>query len=103
MRPRRARAGGHNCVKGWPGAAISLNFVFDFGRNLDLAHFWPNYAKQITEDPGNQVGRLAHPRQFVSVLHSAKAFDDAAIRDPADTGAAPGVEGLFLRNGETMR
>ena len=102
MGPRRSRPGGNDRVKGWPRAAVSLDSVLDFGRNLYLAHFWPNYANQIAEDSRNQVGRFTHPAQLVSILHGAKVFDNIAIRNPADAGAAPRVEGPLLGNSEAV-
>lgn len=103
MRPRRSRPGGDDCVKGWSRAAVSFDSVLDFGRNLYLAHFWPDNADQIVEDPRNQVGRFAHPSQLLSILHCAKVFDNIAIRNPPDAGAAPRVEGLLLGNSEAVR
>ena len=51
----------------------------------------------------DQVSRLAHPSQLISVLHSAKTFDDAAIGNPTDAAAATGVKNLLLGNGEAVR
>src|SRR5690348_77352 len=103
MGPGRARSGGDDRVKRWSRAAVSLDFVLDFGRKLDLAHFWPDNTDHIAEYSRNQVGRFAHPYQLVSILHSAKAFHKVAIWNPADADAAPGVEGLLLGNGEAVR